>query len=294
MIVRRLLLLVFAAALGLSACADEPLPTGDGASPTDGPSIPTDGVVLRVANEGGFVPAGFPLLDVPAFTLYADGTLITPGAQIQIYPGPALPAIVERDVDEAAIRAIVDRALEAGLGEGDLDLSDTGDVAIADASTAVFTLTVDGETSTAKVYALGFEGEPAIMPGLSEQELEIRRDLAALAADLSDLSWVEAQGGSIGKERMYEGGSARLLIGPVVDDPELPQEPVAWPLDMRLKTLGDPVAWDERTRCAVVKGEGWTELGDAAERANQLTPWVDGATERSIAFRPLLPDEAGC
>ena len=293
MTVRRLLPLVVVAALVLGACADDPAPAGDGASPPDGPSIPSDGVVLRLANEGGFVPAGFSLLDVPTFTLYADGTVITPGAQIELYPGPALPAIAERQVDEAAIRAIVERALAAGLGDGDVDLSDTGDVAIADASTAVFTLTVDGETSTAKVYAMGFE-DPGMMPGLSEREIEIRRELAALAADLSDLSWVEQEGGSLGEERMYVGETARILIGPLFDDPELPQEPIAWPLDARLKTFGEAVTWDDRTRCAVVDGQDWTTLHDAAAGANQLTPWTDGSTERSIAFRPLLPDETGC
>ena len=295
MTVRRSLPLVFAMALVLSACADEPAPSGDGASPADlGPAIPADGVVLRLANEGGFVPAGFPLLDVPTFTLYGDGTVITLGAQIAIYPGPALPAIVERQLDDAAVRSIVDRAIEAGLGEGDLDLSDTGDVAIADASTAVFSLTVDGETTTAKVYAMGFEGGPAMMPGLSERQIELRKELAALAADLSDLSWVAARGGSIGEEGMYAGDAARLLIGPVLDDPEIPQEPVSWPLDVALKDLGDAVAWDEHTRCAMVSGEDWAVLRDAASGANQLTAWVDGRTQRSIAFRPLLPDETGC
>jgi hypothetical protein len=301
MTVRRLLPLALGAVLVLGACADDPAPAGDGvtptpidASPADGPAIPADGVVLRIANEGGFVPAGFPLLDVPVFTLYGDGTIITPGAQIAIYPSPALPAIVERQVDPAAVRAIVDRALDAGLGDGELDLSDTGDVAIADASTTVFTLTVDGATSTAKVYAMGFEGDPATMPGVSDAELEVRRDLAALAADLTDLSWVEREGGSLGEEALFVGEAARLVIGPVLEDPELPQEPVTWPLDDPLRRIGEPVSWDPRTRCAVLEGDDWSTVRAAAEGANQLSPWSDGRVERSIAFRPLLPGEAGC
>lgn len=295
MTVRRLLPLVFATALVLSACADEPAPSGDGASSADpGPVIPADGVVLRLANEGGFVPAGFPLLDVPTFTLYGDGTVISPGAQIAIYPGPALPAIVERQLDDAAVRAIVDRAVEAGLGEGDLDLSDTGDVAIADASTAVFTLTVDGRTTTAEVYALGFDGDDAAMPGLSEREVALRRDLASLAADLSDLSWVTEAGGSLGDEVPYAGDAARILIAPVIDDPELPQEVVAWPVEQPFRSMGEPTPWDPRTRCAVLDGEDWAAVRAVAERANQLSPWSDGRVERSIAFRPLLPGEAGC
>ena len=50
----------------------------------------SDQVVLRVADEGGFVPVDYMLSSMPSFSLYGDGTLITPGAQIDIYPGPAL------------------------------------------------------------------------------------------------------------------------------------------------------------------------------------------------------------
>ncbi|HSL11783.1 MAG TPA: hypothetical protein VLA82_10765 [Actinomycetota bacterium] len=290
----RRVLAIAVAALALTACADEPVPSGNGATPSARPPGSADDVVLRLSYEGGFVPAGFPLLDLPAFTLYGDGTIITPGAQIEIYPGPALPAIVERRADEAAIRAIVDRAIAAGLGETDIELTDTGDVGIADASTSVFTLTVDGRTTTARVYALGFDGDAAALPGLSEEQRRIRKDLSALAADLSDLSWVQERGGALGDESFYVGDAARLLISPAREDPELPQDPITWPLDAKLRTLGDPVTWDDRTRCAVVAGDDWSVLRSAAERANQLTPWTDGATERFIAFRPLLPDESGC
>jgi hypothetical protein len=294
MTVRRPTILLLLAAFVLTACADEPSTSGGGSTPTSGPSIDPEGVVLRLAHEGGFVPAGFPLLDVPAFTLYGDGTVITPGAQIAIYPAPALPAISERHVDEASIPAIVERARGAGLAGGDLDLSDTGDVAIADASTAVFTLTVDGRTTTAEVYALGFDGDDAAMPGLSEREVALRRDLASLAADLSDLSWVTEAGGSLGEEVPYAGHAARILIGPVIDDPELPQEVLAWPVEQPFRSLGEPTSWDPRTRCAVLDGDDWAAVRAQAERANQLSPWSDGRVERSIAFRPLLPGESGC
>jgi hypothetical protein len=293
MTARRLLSLVVIGAFALTACADDPSDAGGSASLTPLPPVDADEVILRLWYEGGFVPAGFPLLDVPAFTLYGDGTVVTPGAQVEIYPGPALPAIVERHVDEAAIGAIVERARDAGLGAGDLDLSDTGDVAIADASTAVFTLTVDGRTTTAEAYALGFDGDAA-MPGMTEDQIRARRGLAALATDLTDLSWVADEGGDVGAEQMYVADAARLLVGPVREDPELPQAPVDWPIATKLRSLGEPVAWDDRTRCAIVDGDDWDAIRAAAEGANQLSPWSDGRTERSIAFRPLLPDESGC
>ena len=125
MTARRQLPFAIAALLMLAACADDPPAAGDGTTPTpsdgspaDGPTIPAEGVVLRIANEGGFVPAGFSLVDVPVFTLYGDGTIITPGAQIAIYPSPALPAIVEREVDPAAVRAIAGRGITLDCPRG--------------------------------------------------------------------------------------------------------------------------------------------------------------------------------
>jgi hypothetical protein len=50
---------------------------------------------------------------VPIFSLLGDGTLILPGAQVELYPGPALPAISSRQVDEAGIRAILKQSLDA-------------------------------------------------------------------------------------------------------------------------------------------------------------------------------------
>ena len=298
MTARRPLTLTLLCAFLLVGCADAPSGPGDrptsAPDPTNQPPTSSGGVVLQLSYEGGFVPAGFPLLDVPAFTLYGDGRVITPGVQIAIYPPPALPAIVERTADEAAIAAIVERARDAGLGAEDLDLRDTGNVAVADAATAVFVLTIDGRTTTAEVYAMGVDGEPTTMPGLSHDQVELRRALSSLAADLGDLTWVEDAGGSLGDESSYVGEAARLLVGPVREDPELPQETFAWPIDLPLRTLGEPVEWDPETRCAVLEGEDWRAVHEAAGAANQLTPWSDGRTERTIAFRPLLPDESGC
>ena len=63
--------------------------------------------------EGGFVPVEWTYTNFPFYSLYGDGTLIVPGAQIEIYPGPALPAISSRQVDEAGIQAILEKAIAA-------------------------------------------------------------------------------------------------------------------------------------------------------------------------------------
>jgi hypothetical protein len=248
-------------------------------------------VVLRLAYEGGFVPLEWTFASVPAFTLYGDGTVVVPGAQAAIYPGPALPAVFSRQVDEDGVQALLERALDAGLGREDLVLGDTGDVAIADASTAVFTLTVDGRTTTASAYALGLEEDEAF-PGLPEDQARTRRALARLAADLGDLRWLHD--GSVAGEEPWDGEAARLLVRPYRGDPELPQPLVAWPLDVRLADAGEPVGWDPEARCVVVDGDAWRRLLAEARDATALTPWRDGGRRWSIAIRPLLPDEPGC
>jgi hypothetical protein len=50
-------------------------------------------VVLRIEQSGGFVAVQYNLTRMPMLTLYGDGLYLTPGPQIEIYPGPALPAL---------------------------------------------------------------------------------------------------------------------------------------------------------------------------------------------------------
>ena len=127
-----------------AACANAPGGSGDGGIEHPAGS---DQVVLRLSNEGGFVPLEYHLTQFPAFTLYGDGRIVLPGAQIELYPGPALPAVSQRTVTEEGMQTILQAALDAGLGRGDHDYSDFGSTLIADASTTVFTFVANGKTS---------------------------------------------------------------------------------------------------------------------------------------------------
>src|SRR5262245_18411153 len=51
----------------------------------------TDELVLRVEVTGRCVPPQVTLSELPQFSLYGDGRVITTGPVIQIYPAPALP-----------------------------------------------------------------------------------------------------------------------------------------------------------------------------------------------------------
>ena len=285
----RVLATTLVLALGLSGCADASSP-GGGDAAIDHPTAP-DQPILKITFSGGFVPVEYLYTSFPQFALYGDGTLVVPGAQIEIYPGPALPAVVGRTVSEDGIQAILRAALDAGL-DRDGDYSDLGRMGIADASTTVFELTAGGQTHRVTAYALGLEGEQ--QPGQPTDVWEMRRSLQRFVTQLGDLaSFVPAA--SLGDEHPYEAASAQLLVRGYRGDDQLPQEPIAWPLTAPLQELGEPAAMlGDGTRCGVVRGDEWATVRTLAEQANQLTPWTSARERFAIIFRPLLPDEPGC
>jgi hypothetical protein len=275
-------------ALGLAGCADPTSPGGGGA--IDHPTG-ADEPILKITASGGFVPMEYLYTALPQLALYGDGTLVIPGAQIEIYPGPAMPAVMARTVSEDGIQAILRAALDAGL-DRDGDYSDLGRMGIADASTTVFELTVDGQTHRVTAYALGLEGEQqAGQPG---DVWEMRRSLQRFAERVGDLASLVPEG-SLGAEHPHDAAAAQLLVRAYQPDDQLPQEPIEWPLATSLEGFGDPADMlGDGTRCGVVGGDDWAALRPLADRANQLTPWTDADERFAVTFRPLLPDEPGC
>ncbi len=285
-----------AVAVIASACGglanDDPGSGGTaGATGATGIEHPTgaDQLILRMAYEGGFVPYEYTLGSTPFWSLFGDGTLIVPGPQIEIYPGPALPNLTATPVSEEGIQAILEAARDAGLTDGDANY---GDQCIADAATTVFTTDADGQTSVVSAYALDV-GEPAGTCG-SDEDAAARAKLAAFQAKLTDLSsWLPD--GSLGTERPYDPTEMRVYVLPYQGDAELPQGPIEWPLEPPLDAFGEPVQnAPAATRCGVVAGDDLTTLLAAAKDANALTPWTSGGTEYQLIFRPLLPDEHAC
>ena len=268
-----------------AACANEPGGSGDG-----GIDHPTgaDQVILRLSYEGGFVPIEYGLTQFPSFTLYGDGRIVVPGPQIEIYPGPALPAVNQRIMNEEGVQAIIQAALEAGLGQGDRDHSDFGSTVIADASTAVFTFSANGRVSQVSVYALA--ELPEQPDGMPDEEFEARTALNDLARRLSALEqWLPR--GSVGPEEPFVADGYRLFVGSYRPAEELPQDPVEWPLTTPLAAGGGDTAG---YACHPVRDEEWASLAPLAREANQLTPWISRGEKFSVLFRPLLPDESGC
>ena len=204
--------------LGLlgAACAN----TSPGGGPGDGSTggstgtggIPhptgADQVVLRIESGGGFIPIEYSLTSMPIVSLFGDGLAITPGAQIEIYPGPALPASDQARLSADAIQLLLQAAIDVGL-DTDRTYTDMGSVAIADAATTTFTLVVDGQTHTTAVYALGELGpKPETM---SADEYQARKDLLAFETKATDLSWLPD--GSVTDQGTYRPSGVRVFSG---------------------------------------------------------------------------------
>ncbi len=290
---RRTLIATALVIMVLTACADPAEPgAGNGGGRKAGAighdTQPSD-LVLQVGYQGGFTPVEYQLTNFPFFSLYGDGTLITPGAQIEIYPGPALASIQQQTVNEDGVQAILEAALDAGLAEAD-DMTDMGSVMITDAAETVFTIRTEVVSRTIRVYALSEMG-PDRPQGMNEGEFEARHRLARLVRDLGDLrSWLPA-GALEDDQTPYEAPGVRVYAGEYGEDGDLPQPPTIWPLERALSSLGAT----ESTYgygCAVVTAAEWTEqLLPLAEQANQLSPWRSEGERYAVVFRQLLPDE---
>ena len=161
------------------ACANAPTGsgpgdggTGSGGSDTGTPTpIGSDQLVLRIEEVGGFVAVQYNLTRMPIMSLYADGLLITPGVQTDIYPGPALPALTQQQLSPEAIQLLTQAAIDAGL-DSDRDLQT---MLVSDMPTTVFTLTIDGQTYTTHVYALGMDLEARRPKGCRRRSSRLAR-----------------------------------------------------------------------------------------------------------------------
>lgn len=263
---------------------------GSGSTGSDAISHPTgaDEPVLRIDVGGGFVPVEYNLAAVPGLSIYGDGRMIVTGPLIEIYPGPALPNLQVTRLTEEALQAILRAAEEAGLMDGDAHYDYP---CVTDLPTTTFTVVADGSTNVVSAYALGFEAGTGSCEGVDEQA---RADLGAFQSQMGDLESLVPEG-SIGTTEPYVPSEMRVFVLPYRGEPDLPQEPVEWPLPGSLGTFGEPIDVPEDARCGVVAGTDLSEaLLPTAAAANQLTPWTSQGTEYSLIFRPLLPDEHGC
>ena len=272
--------------LVVAAACSRPASGGGSNTPSLRPPTPADNrLVLKVEIEGGRVGTHGRLLNLPLFALDRDGRVITPGPQTQIFPGPALPNVIERRVSSEGISEIVKQARQVGLpGKNDLLSLNY----IPDAITTRFTL-IDGDTRNfLAVYALG-EADEA---GVPENQREFRRALANFEERLYGLeSWLPE--GAVGEERPYDFQELTIVVRPgkpTSSEPGIEQPPIEWPLAQPLSEL---ISERFGVGCLNLTGKELDAVLQRARRANWQTPWMSTGKSYSIVFRPLLPDETG-
>ena len=290
--------LVAVACTGAGATGPAASPSPEASAPGTGGEIsyPTgaNDLVLRFRYVGGFAPPSAHLMDLPVVSIHGDGTVIVPGPQIMIYPGPALPNLQRASITPAGMQVLLAAARDAGLLGPDANYDLGG---IMDASTAEFTLNAEGRVHTVSAYALmeGGGREPE-MPGTNDPAAaDARARLSLFRGQLGSLEALLDT--EIGPWTPFESDSVQLLVtaGAPDDGQGLVQEPIAWPLDADLATFGDALPMlMEGQRCGVVAGTEVETLWPFLGEANALTPWTEGDAAFGIAVRPLLPSETGC
>lgn len=257
-----------------------------------------DEPILVVANTGGFIPVQFMATQLPVLVILGDGRVIMQGAQTLEFPGPALPALMERTLTEEGIQEVLRAIEDTGLFTSDVELNGAQGV-IADAANTVFTLNAGGDEVTVSVYGLG-----AVMPGMeppqgmTSGEIEAHRILGELNEGLTTLdTWLPATAWESEGWQPYEPEAFRLYVRDVTGEPieggDLPEQVREWPTDDDPAAVGqEETFFGDGTRCGVVDGELAATWLEELNAANQMTLWTtDGENRFSVMARPVLPHE---
>jgi hypothetical protein len=276
-----------------------------GATPVSGiahPTGPAD-VVLRLGYEGGFVSPSTTFVRIPTLLITGAGQVFQPGAQIEIFPGPLLPAITTRTITEAGIQQILGLAHQAGLLATPADY--TADTNVADAPDTVLDLNAAGGTFHHQAYALGMGAAVVEDPATGGTEVAVagptpgtangtapaeatpaRQHFADFVAAVGDLDTL--LGLALGPSAVLEARAYRLQATPVTldsfagSDPQPTVQP--WPegIGVRLATAAT---------CAVVSG---ADVATVLQAANSQSLFTDAGVTYQLAAVAQLPGDADC
>lgn len=238
-------------------------------------------IVIRIGYEGGFVMPGTDITRFPIVAVTADGTVYALGAQIEIWPSPLLPPVFVSHITPDQVAALLAQAAEAGLTPEAPVAYPAIDV--ADAPDLVFEIAGPGGTHTTAFGAWGLD-----QPSLGDAEIAARSAAqgfldAVIAASLADPA-----------PAPFVPAAVAIVSMPYYSDPdpEMPQEPVTWPIGVSLATGGSPLFADSPDgRCIVIEGEDAVAAWPLFEAANVLTPFTSEAGDRQLQVRPLIPGE---
>lgn len=267
----RFLVVTTLTALVIAACGGGD--TADETKPTVPEGTPGE-VILEISDEGGFVPVEFSLTKVPRFTVFADGTVVTPTGEQFSFPGPALTPLVQRQLDAETISDLL--AFVDDLGLADLDAVDLSDAPnVADASTTVLRYFDAGGEHRISIYALGFgesgDARAAIVESMIARLDETTRN-------------VDPEPYQADRLVMFAQAADRL-------DPGMVRGAGPWPFDVGLADMTSEVAG---FACLTVEGSEAIDVSESLDGADSMTVWDLDGTDHRVLARPLLPHQDGC
>jgi len=224
-------------------------------------------VFVRVDNVGGFLPLEYIYTQTPS-TLLVDTKLYRPGAVVMIYPGPALLPIEERTVSstsaEVKARSVYSALVTPKGG--------WGTPGVADAPSAVISVTVDGKTRTATIASYGFTN---VGNGLSAVQAAARSKLQTAINSIDGLK---------GTSRMFKPVNLEAWVF----------EDGAWyePGSTPEETPVDPLPWPS----TVSVNDGCNSFPPRLlpVGSNQISRFSSDARVFRAVFRPVLPGESAC
>ena len=232
-----------------------------------------DGVLIEISNEGGFMPVEMSILQVPGFTVFADGSVVTLAGDQNGFPGPALPSLVRYQLDETAFQDIV--AFTDDLGIADIDVLDINDAPnVADAGTTVLRYWDDAGEHRISIYALGIDGSDG--RGAIIQSMMSVLDRARTSADVAPFV----------PERL-------VVFAQVADgfDRAAVTNGGTWPLTITPDEMNAEVA---AFSCTTLTGDDVAAAVEALAGTTSMTLWDLDGVEYQILARPLLPQQEGC
>lgn len=255
---------------GTDATGGDATPPPDGPEPGGGP----DGLVLSIELAGGFTTPEMTFRQTPMTVVYDDGSTVTQGAVMAIYPGPAVLPLVAGRVGDDDLARIVELAEEAGLLGGQPDL---GSPPVADVPDTRITVVAGGEAHTTVVPAQGFDDAG---PGVSDEQAEARARIARFLAEVSGIVTAGETSDMVRPDRYRV-----LPVRPGPDEvPDVEPNRLDWPLDVALV----------EGECTPVTGDDVAALEATLDQATEITLWADGGTQWRLAIRPVLSHEPDC
>jgi hypothetical protein len=262
-----------------SSAAATPAPSASAAPAT---------LLIKVTSEGGFINPSATLAALPTVTVYADGRILTP-AVVAADPPPLVATIDVRDVGPAGGTAILAAIKEAGLDRP----SSAAPGIPGDSGTNVFTVVVDGATTTTR-FAGGGQPGPSL-PGRSGGGDPAGQAALALLSRLVDPA--EDWGATAAHHSSFVPLGYRVYVAPGPSaDASASQAPIAWPLAASLDGFGTPAVPDRGVaglRQGVVVGPDATQLAQVLRAATTGDVFTSGGKPYTLWVRPLLPDEIG-